>query len=132
MKLFLVACWLIIVASTGYAIQCYVCSDCSDVTLLEKNQLVNCSSSHSACQKTTTNDSVSRGCSTSAAEVCVTIAAGRFCICNGDRCNSENVFPAELFYTFPTTTSGASHTLQNLYVVSHLVRAACVVVLLLN
>nr|XP_039273621.1 uncharacterized protein LOC120347637 [Styela clava] len=87
----LVACLCLMIASTGYAIRCYVCSHCNDKKLTTFLMVVDCRDEFLTCAKETENGTVSLFCSKHNETGCKQRLAGdvmrEVCICKEDKCN---------------------------------------------
>nr|XP_039268410.1 uncharacterized protein LOC120343335 [Styela clava] len=100
MKPIMIAFLVVLMAATGYAIQCYVCSNCADAKKLSDSQLYNCSSLTDTCIKASAQSVVTRSCGAGGNVGCQSISAfgvtAETCICKGEKCNGAGTLKSSI------------------------------------
>nr|XP_039255000.1 uncharacterized protein LOC120331897 isoform X1 [Styela clava] len=101
MNLVAIACLVVILASSGHGIRCYVCTNCNEAKQLNGTQLQNCPDSLPACYKVFANGHVSRSCSIGTLNVgCKTENQIEACVCKKDACNGAGTVKSTAIFGF--------------------------------
>ncbi|XP_039273621.2 uncharacterized protein LOC120347637 [Styela clava] len=116
----LVACLCLMIATTGYAIRCYVCSHCNDKKLTTFLMVVDCRDEFLTCAKETENGTVSLFCSKHNETGCKQRLAGdvmrEVCICKEDKCNRMDTAS-----TTATETTSSAGSIKSSFIVGSVI-----------
>ncbi|XP_039255000.2 uncharacterized protein LOC120331897 [Styela clava] len=101
MNLVAIACLVVILASSGHGIRCYMCINCDEAKQLNGTQLQNCPDALTACYKVFANGHVIRSCGIGTLEVgCKTEYQIEACVCKKDACNGAGTVKSTALFGF--------------------------------